>query len=58
MISKYDVSKILKISLGTVNNMMKEGRLPYVKVGRLVRFREGDIDRIVGGEERNGEKKG
>lgn len=50
MLDKHEVAKILKVSYGTINNMMKEGRLPYIKVGKLVRFREDAIERIISGE--------
>jgi len=50
MLDKHDVERILKVSPGTVNNMMRRGELPYVKIGKVVRFREEDIDRIINGE--------
>jgi len=54
MLDKHDVAKILKLSYATINNMMKDGRLHYIKIGRTVRFREDDVDRIVNGESVNG----
>jgi len=50
MLDKHDVAKILKVSYGTVNHMMQDGRLRFIKIGRTVRFREEDIDRIINGE--------
>ncbi len=40
-----EVAGYLQVSEGTVNQWVKFGRIPVVKVGRLNRFRPADIDR-------------
>lgn len=46
MLNKHEVANILKVSEGTVNNMMRLGRIPYIKIGKVVRFREEDVEAI------------
>jgi excisionase family DNA binding protein len=43
-VEKRDVAKHLKISVSTVNNWMRKGLLPCIRIGRSVRFKlsEGD----------------
>lgn len=50
MKTKSDVCKIFKVSLGTVNNWIKEGKIKAVKIGRSVRISEEEIDRLKRGE--------
>ncbi len=44
--SKKDLMAYLKISKGTVENLMKQG-LPHVKLERRVLFRREDIDAFL-----------
>ena len=37
----------LGVSLSTLNRMRADGRLPFVRVGHRVFFRQSDLDRIV-----------
>lgn len=46
MKSKIEVAEYLRVSEMTVNRMMKDGRLPYIKIGKTVRFREEDLEAI------------
>jgi len=50
MLTKKEVAGLLKISMNTINNMMKRGDLKFVRIGKHVRFLEDDIDRIMKGE--------
>ncbi len=43
LMTKQDVTKFLKISMRTVDNLMRRGYLPYYRIGRIVRFRRKDI---------------
>jgi len=45
--TKIDLSELLSVSIGTIDNQMKGGSLPYVKFGKSVRFREEDVDDFV-----------
>ncbi len=49
LLTKEDVSKILGISVGTlaVWRTTKRYNLPYVKSGRLVRYREEDVQAFI-----------
>ena len=42
-----DVAGLLKINQQTVRNWIDQGRLPAVRVGRRVRIKQSDLDRIV-----------
>ena len=54
VLTQKQVAELLQISRRTLFAWMKTGRLPYVKIGRCVRFLQGDVlrhlDRIkIGG---------
>jgi len=46
-LTKGDLMEYLKISLPTVNRLMRNREIPYVKIGKKVLFRKIDIDRFV-----------
>lgn len=50
MKTKNDVCEIFKVSLGTVNNWIKQGKIKVVKIGRSVRISEEEIERLKKGE--------
>lgn len=43
----HEVAKRLCIRPGTVRLYLWQRRLPFVRVGRLVRVRESDVDRFI-----------
>ena len=45
--TKYDLSDLLKVSTGTIDNKMKEGTLNYIKIGKSVRFTEEDVSTLL-----------
>jgi|TARA_B100000809_G_scaffold256512_2_gene296578 excisionase family DNA binding protein len=45
--TKYDLSDLLKVSIGTIDNKMKEGTLNYMKIGKSVRFTEEDVSTLL-----------
>ena len=47
LLSKRDLYEMLDVSLGTVNNMIKENRIPYYKIGKSVRFNYEEIDNFL-----------
>jgi excisionase family DNA binding protein len=49
LLTKEDVSEILGVSTGTlaVWRTTKRYNLPYVKSGRLIRYREEDVEAFI-----------
>jgi len=49
LLTKEDVSEILGVSVGTlaVWRTTKRYNLPYVKSGRLIRYREEDVQAFI-----------
>lgn len=45
--TKVDLSELLSVSIGTIDNNMKSGKLHYVKFGKSVRFTKKDIDEFI-----------
>ncbi len=46
MLNVEDVAKRLNTSTATIRKWILQRRIPFVKIGSLVRFRPEDIDRI------------
>jgi excisionase family DNA binding protein len=49
-----EVAEWFKVNQQTVRNWIDQGRLPAVRVGRRVRIRRSDFDRILEGGSRGG----
>jgi excisionase family DNA binding protein len=49
MYSCKEVAVIFRLTPMTIWRMAKDGRLPYIRVGRTIRFKKEDIDYIVDG---------
>jgi excisionase family DNA binding protein len=45
-----DVAERLQLNQQTVRNWIDQGSLPAVRVGRRVRIRQSDFDRLVGAD--------
>lgn len=45
--TKADVAAFFKVGLRTVENWMQRGRIPYVRIGKVVRFNLGDVAKHV-----------
>ena len=43
ILTKKELSNYIKCSVGMIDNLMKED-LPYIKLGRNVKFKKEDID--------------
>lgn len=54
MLTKREVAARLRFSVRAVDNWMKRGLIPYMKIGRSVRFRWGEIERHLGALESRG----
>ena len=45
--TKKDLSSKLKLSVSTLDNHMKENKLPYIKFGKSVRFTDSDVREYI-----------
>jgi excisionase family DNA binding protein len=46
-VTKAELAKFLKVSPRTVDNYVSSRRIPYIKLGRLIRFRPADVERAL-----------
>lgn len=46
-LTRKQVCEEYKISLGTVHNLMKRGKLAYDKIGRKTLFKREDVERCI-----------
>jgi excisionase family DNA binding protein len=46
-ITKDELAEFLKVSPRTVDGYVSGRRIPYIKLGRLVRFRLSDVERAL-----------
>ena len=46
-LNKKGLCNVLGVSIGKVELLMKEGNLPYIKLGRNVRFDMNDIEEFL-----------
>ena len=47
MLSVRDVSKLFKVHEWTVYNWVKQGQIPYIRIGGTIRFQKSDIDAFI-----------
>lgn len=47
LLTKKDVMRIFGVTERTVNRLMETGRLPYIKLGRAVRFDPKDVQALI-----------
>jgi excisionase family DNA binding protein len=47
LLSRDQVAEFLGASISTVVRLERRGDLPHVKLGRLVRFRPGDVEALI-----------
>lgn len=50
MNTKNDLCQIFKVSLSTVNNWIKDGKIKTVKIGKCVRIPDEEVERLKRGE--------
>lgn len=48
LMTKKELSEYLRCSLGSVDNFMKDGRIKYIKLGKMVRFEKDKVDESLG----------
>ena len=44
LLTYRQVADELRVSERTVQNMVRDGKIPHIKIGRATRFHPGDID--------------
>ena len=47
LLTKKDVMRIFGVTERTVNRFMETGKLPYIKLGRAVRFDPKDVQALI-----------
>ena len=47
IINKRELSQYLGFSLGKIDNLIKENKIEYYKIGKNVRFHLNDVDKWV-----------
>jgi excisionase family DNA binding protein len=50
LLTAAEVARILNISIRQVRRLIKDGKLPIVRVGRAVRIRPESLDKLIDGE--------
>jgi len=50
LLTPAEVAEILRISLRSVRRLIKDGKLPIVRIGRLVRIRPEALARFIDGK--------
>jgi len=45
--NKYDLRDMLKLSVATIDNKMKDGSIKYYKIGKSVRFDDKQINEFL-----------
>ena len=48
LLTKKDLCEYLKCSIGSVDNFMKDGRIKYIKLGKMVRFDKDEVNNSLG----------
>ena len=54
MLNKRELAARMRFSVRAVDNWMKRGLIPYLKIGRSVRFRWSEVERHLGALESRG----
>lgn len=54
LLTPRELAEMLQVKPSTIYQWVHEGFIPHVKVGRLVRFREGDVSRWIDARTKSG----
>jgi excisionase family DNA binding protein len=54
LLNKREIAQRLRFSVRSVDGWMKRGLIPYLKIGRSVRFRWSEVERHLGALESRG----
>ena len=44
---KHETAERLRVSQRTIDNRIKSGTIPYIKLGKLIRFIPADIEKFI-----------
>lgn len=47
LLDKIQAAARLRVSPRTIDNRIKDGAIPYVKLGKLIRFIPADLERFI-----------
>ena len=47
-VSKREVARLVSVSPRTIDNWMKDGIIPFIRIGRVVRFEEEQVRKALG----------
>jgi hypothetical protein len=47
-LTKSEIADRYRVTIGTIDHWMAARLLPYLKIGRVVRFRTGECDEAIG----------
>lgn len=47
LLTKKDVADLLQYSTDGINRLMRNRRIPYIKIGKTVRFKKDDIENWI-----------
>lgn len=47
LLNATDVAKILAVNVETVRRMTRRGLLPYIRLGRLIRYSQDDVQATI-----------
>lgn len=47
LLSKRDLCDMLDFSLGNINNMIRDNKISYYKIGKSVRFDYKEVDKFL-----------
>ncbi len=51
LLTAEDVIRILRISAGSLRGMRVRGRIPFVRIGRVIRYRRSDLRALIASRE-------
>jgi len=47
LLTSEDVAKLLKLNVQTVSRLAREGEIPSIEIGGVVRFKPSDLDEYM-----------
>jgi excisionase family DNA binding protein len=53
-LTRVEAAEYMGVTFDWIRAAMVEGRIPYYKFNRLVRFRQADLDEYIAGQRRTG----
>lgn len=51
LMSPDEVCDVLKLTKSTLYRFARDGKIPCVRLGSLIRFRRADVERVISGQE-------